>query len=765
ESLNQWLNSHDSDWQPIRDELIAVLSHLQKSRQEVRLFLDTEHLQLRRLPWQEWDLLQTRFPQAEVAIRLQTSRRRIQPIHPDSQVKILAVIGKSDGINTQFDLEVVKGLTLKNADVTVLEQPTREDLSQALREEDGYHIFLFAGHSSSHPDGTIGWIELNDRDSISIEEFKSSFRKTIQHGLQLAIFNSCDGLGLANQLAELGLPRSIVMREPIPDEVAVKFLMYFFQEFTQNQSLFHSIHLSRERLIELGFEKSYPGVSWLPTLCVQEVTLSSSLTWQDFLKPKVSYLTLIKSSGIIASLVIIAITAYFFFREKPQPPHISNQIEMSSGQMLLIPLNTNPEKNAGILAYNNKNYSDAIAHFIESLNQNPNDPETVIYLNNAIAQQKVETSTGKKVEIAVSVPITNEPNISQEMLRGVAQAQSQLNCGLPEIKQAISQRQTQFNCSKGINNTFLQVTIADDKYQPEVAEKVAEAFANNPNILGVIGHYSSDMTLRAGAVYDRHELVAISPTSTSVNISNFSPYVLRAVPNDQVAARKLFEYMSQQLGEYARVAVAYIPGNAYSESLANEFKNLLPSNSFVHQCDLSVSFLSAGECVKEAKEQRAEVLLLVPATDETLTKVIGIISSADGDFQLLGGDSVYNPRTLTDSGKQALKGNIVVAVPWHRSDDSDFSQEAEDFWKARINWRTKTAYDATQAIIQALIESGGNFSRSQLHRKLLSRNFEAKGAERPISFGNSGDLEFSQGVLVEVLENISGSYDFIEIEW
>ena len=69
-SLNEWLNSQYYDWQPLRDELIAVLSHLQKTGQEVRLFLDTEHSQLRRLPWQEWDLFKTRFPRAEVSIRL-----------------------------------------------------------------------------------------------------------------------------------------------------------------------------------------------------------------------------------------------------------------------------------------------------------------------------------------------------------------------------------------------------------------------------------------------------------------------------------------------------------------------------------------------------------------------------------------------------------------------------------------------------------------------------------------------------------------------
>ncbi|WP_413161944.1 ABC transporter substrate-binding protein [Capilliphycus salinus ALCB114379] len=767
-SLNQWLNCQDSAWQPIRDELIAVLSHLQRTGKEARLFIDTDHFQLRRLPWQEWDLFKHRFPQAEVAVRLQRSRTKIQPIRQDSKVKVLAVIGNSQGIQTQFDEQVIQALKQKNAQVTVLKQPTREELSQALRDENGYHLFIFSGHSCSREDGTIGWIELNNntQDLISIEEFKSSFGIAIKQGLQLAIFNSCDGLGLAHQLAELGLPRSIVMREPIPDQVAINFLKYFFEEFTNNKSLFHSIHFSRQRLIESGWEKNYPGVSWLPTLCVQEVTLSSnSLIWQDFIKPKALLEAWIKLLGITAilGLVTIASILYQIIANKPQnliPQNIDNK--MSQGENLQIPSNVNRAKEAGILDYNNRDYRGAIDNFIRALNQNPNDPETLIYLNNAIIQQKVKTNTGKKVEIGVSVPIGSEPNVSQEILRGVAQAQTEINCGLEEVSRAISELKTQFNCSKGIiNETFLMVTIADDEYDPKVAEKVAEAFVNNQNILGVIGHYSSDMTLKAGEIYDKHRLVAISPTSTSVNLSNFSRYVFRTLPSDRMAAQQLFEYMRQQLGQDTKVAVAYVSGNAYSESLSNEFEELLYPNSFVQKCDLSSRVFSAADCVEKAKEQGAEVLLLVPATDETLTKAIGVINNTNGDLQLLGGDSVYSFRTLKDAGEEAFNGNLTIAIPWHRRPDSEFSQQAEQFWKGSVNWRTATSYDAAKAMIEALIESRGNFSRIQLYQKLSSSNFVAQGAEGEISFESSNDVKSTESVLVVVKKN--GEENIFEI--
>ncbi|NEP07011.1 MAG: CHAT domain-containing protein, partial [Okeania sp. SIO4D6] len=234
-TLNQWLDGGDLSWQPVRDELISVLSSLGSYDSEIRLFLDIKNPNLCRIPWQEWNLFQSRFPQTEIAIRVRGKGKFRRP-RKSSKVRIIAIVGKSDGINTQLDLEVIQKLKEKGTDVRFLNQPTQEILSDTLREEPGYHILIFAGHSCSKEDGSIGWIYLNERDKLSIKEFKNSLRYAIDNGLQLAIFNSCDGLGLANQLAQLGLSRIIVMREPVPDIVAVKFLEYFFAEFANNQS-------------------------------------------------------------------------------------------------------------------------------------------------------------------------------------------------------------------------------------------------------------------------------------------------------------------------------------------------------------------------------------------------------------------------------------------------------------------------------------------------------------------------------------------------
>ncbi|MHC5746735.1 MAG: CHAT domain-containing protein [Nostoc sp.] len=74
---------------------------------------------------------------------------------------------------------------------------------------------------------------------------KHGLKKAIESGLHLAIFNSCDGLGLAEALEDLHIPQVIVMREPVPDLVAQEFLKHFLTEFSNGQSLYSALREAR----------------------------------------------------------------------------------------------------------------------------------------------------------------------------------------------------------------------------------------------------------------------------------------------------------------------------------------------------------------------------------------------------------------------------------------------------------------------------------------------------------------------------------------
>jgi CHASE2 domain-containing sensor protein len=97
--------------------------------------------------------------------------------------------------------------------------------------------------------------------------------------LQIAIFNSCDGLGVAREFALLHIPQIILFKEPVPDPVAQTFLAYFLESFANGQSLYLSVREARERLQAL--ENKFPCASWLPLIFQNPA--ETSITWQALL--------------------------------------------------------------------------------------------------------------------------------------------------------------------------------------------------------------------------------------------------------------------------------------------------------------------------------------------------------------------------------------------------------------------------------------------------------------------------------------------------
>jgi len=724
--------------------------------ESARIIFQTQDELLRKLPWHLWDLFE-RHPNVEFSISAKYAPQTQDLKRP---VKILAILGSNKGIDTKKDLNLLK--TLPRAKVTLLQEPRREQLNEQLWEQP-WDILFFAGHSSSQEGGNSGVIQLNDTESLSLSQLRYALTIAIRNGLKLAIFNSCDGLGLAKELADLQIPQAIVMREPVPDEVAQEFLRYFLKYFSTGQSFYLAVRQAREKL--QGMEGEFPCASWLPVIFQNPA--EKSLIWprsaMTQLRTKIRLLwrsnkVAILAGGVIAVALVVAMSPHiiprFISSPKPANPDPAPQSiarHMSLGEKLLIKENSSPDKIKGITAFSEKKFGDAIKYFTSSLRKDKNDPESLIYLNNAIAQQGATTNTGEKLVIATSVPIGSEEKVAAETLRGVAQLQSELNCGLEEISRAIQDSQHTLNCQGGINGKLLQVEIADDKEDTDFATQIAQALVNEPNILAVIGHHSSDTTLAAGSIYGKNGLVVISSTSTSVNLTDFNEYVFRTVPSDEIAAKNLVDYMRKKLG-LVNVAVAYDPGNAYSKSLKEEFQKGLGSKQFVVECDLSQASLKTSECVNRAKQQKAKVLLLVPGKGG-LDKALGLINNCTGELQLLGGDAMYNSRTLSDSGKAAAQSELVVAVPWHSSLNSEFARKAKTFWTGDVSWRTATAYDATQAIVEGLRRINGNSDRrDQLRQVLSSPNFSADGATGKVKFDPYGDRKVSTnvGVLVQV---------------
>jgi branched-chain amino acid transport system substrate-binding protein len=407
----------------------------------------------------------------------------------------------------------------------------------------------------------------------------------------------------------------------------------------------------------------------------------------------------------------------------------------SSGERLLIGANASEEKQQGIAAYKQQDYAQAAEYFKQSLAQDPNDPETLIYFNNA------QVAALQPLKIAVVVPIGSNLDVAQEMLRGVAQSQ------------------TEFNQQGG----KLQVQIINDENNSELAKQIAQTLVKNTEILAVIGSNASNASLSAAPIYQRGKMVMITPTSTSEQLSNYGNYIFRAAPTTDEMANTLAEYVvkTAKRKNVAVCADSQAPDNV---TFKDSFIPALVAKGGTHintQCDLSAPDFNAEIAVNNLISSGAEAVLLAPHIDR-LNRAIDLAKANNWKMELLGTFSLDTAK-ITQSGQGDLNG-VVLPVPFHYQQDSaqNFTAQAIKIWGSDVilTWRTATSYDATKAIA---LELSQNPTREALQENLHNSQLTIAGANSQVEFLPSGDRIFKTA-LVKVKANPERGYYFELLE-
>jgi serine/threonine protein kinase len=195
---------------------------------------------------------------------------------------------------------------------------------------------------------------------------------------------------------------------------------------------------------------------------------------------------------------------------------------VSCGEEILIKTSASRLKQRGVNDFLNGNHQSAFTLLKQSWNEEERkDPETLIYMNNALLKAK----KADYYTLAVAVPISNSEagtvnsDLAREMLRGIAQAQTEVNLGLFNSDRSNYFPGQGFLAGKAINGKGIRVIIADDANLKTEAKARASSLVKQTEILGVVGHYTSEMTVHAVDTYDENHLVLISPGSTTEQLT------------------------------------------------------------------------------------------------------------------------------------------------------------------------------------------------------------------------------------------------------
>lgn len=738
DSLNEWLNS--SSLSSIQNRILFHIGN----QSEVRFFIQTNHFDLQQIPWECWNFLHEWCPDVEIALTIQRNPPIINLTPP---IKVLVILGNIDieskhtslclsslqtllGNQDKVSLHILSpGLkdTLSPKNIhKILSPGLKEPLSpKNIRHEllkNPWDIVVYLGHSQTSSDGHDGVFIIDNDTALSADDnLRDSLEIAVRKGLKLVICNSCDGLGIGRQLANIGVPHIIVMKEPIAVRVALRFLEVFLPNFLGHKSLQESLTIARQELKLHGFEEDAAGSSLLPLLIENPEE-------PPLILPKNKRLLRLSSRWKQALLFILSLlvtlSVLYWGDDASKYP------EISLGEEIL--LKTNRQDNSierGRQAFKNQEYKQAIQLFKKSLDRLPNNPEIRIYYNNARAAHQDRNP----LKIATSVPLGNNPEIAQEILRGIALFQEELN-----NEQA-----------KNPDFHFLQVVVANDNNSAADAKDRAEKFVKDPSIIAVVGHNASAASEAAKDIYVQGKIVALSPTSFSPKISG-NGYIYKMVPEMETFATTLSEYIREQteklIIQNPTNLICYDNRSGDNTNFAQKYRNILLGQQFQKfvkdedfDCNIEPKInLDEQEIYQKIAQYQVNILMIAPYIND-LKRAANIFKQRPAEqlnLVTLGSPTFQSYLTLAE-GKQGVE-NLVITVPWYDLKQDNY---IHSFWQNKINvWRTPMAYDATKVILTALrqlYQQGQKFDRESLNQ-VLRNDFSIEGMTGTVRFDENG---------------------------
>ena len=454
---------------------------------------------------------------------------------------------------------------------------------------------------------------------------------------------------------------------------------------------------------------------------------------------------------------------------------------VSSGEKLLVQTSALWSKQRGINEFADGNYPEALKLLKQSWREDRRDPETLIYINNAL----LKAINAEYYTIAIVVPIRRNQdgsilnaNLAEELLRGIAQAQTEVNLGLLAANENNKDFPGQgFLEPKAIKGKGLKVIIADDGNIKSYAVQRANYLVAQPDILAVIGHYTSDMTVETVDIYNQNQLIAISPGSTTEELTRKPrKFFFRTAPTTSIEAESLVNQLLR-VGE-KKAAVFYNPNSPFSASLWEEFKKQFEAKggetfriSNYYDLSKNKNNFNAEAAIKEVDKGGKTALLVIPdgQVTDSLENAIEMIKANNDRNWVVGPWTLYDPRTLELAKDLKSVEKLGISVFWHplTSFDKKFPQNVVKLWGGPVNTRAALTYDAARTLIKAL-EMQPEPSRQGMQKTLADPNFKAEAATGIIEFDSkTGNRKNPPKLLVHIVpcSKEKFGFTFVPIEF
>lgn len=295
---------------------------------------------------------------------------------------------------------------------------------------------------------------------------------------------------------------------------------------------------------------------------------------------------------------------------------------------------------------------------------------------------------------------------SEDIVVGVAwpwEARSEMQFG-----DGLDMALQEINSTGGIRGRPLRLLRVDDQESVNEGRLVAQRLVDNPEVMAVIGHLQSHVTVPAAAIYDAGGLLLLSPASTSAELTSQSfSRVFRATFTNQAVGRQMADYTIQQ--GYRNVAIYYVR-SIYGRALANAFEERLASSSAVsmvardsYDPNQEIGAGTVRPILERWRNLDVDAVFLA-GTVPSAGRIVAELRNAGFEAPIIGGDSLSSPGFI-QLGGDATEG-AVVACFFHpnavRPEAVRFVEAFKAHYGSEPDAAAALAYDALSVLAEAM---------------------------------------------------------------
>lgn len=333
------------------------------------------------------------------------------------------------------------------------------------------------------------------------------------------------------------------------------------------------------------------------------------------------------------------------------------------------------------------------------------------------------SAENKPLPIGVIVPLTGDAASYGESSR------QGIDLAIQEINEA-----------SGVNGRPLRAIYEDSQAQPREGVNAAQRLITVQGVPAIIGGVTSGVTLAVAPIAEQNEVVLISPTASSPELTTAGDYIFRNFPSDNYEGEVMADFLRDR--GVQSVAIAQVQ-NDYGEGVSSVFAENLQADGgqiALHERyaqestdfrDLISKLRAASPDAIYAIGYYTDVALLVRQAREA-----GI------ETPFYATTTVEDPQFL-EIGGEAVEGVIYPLASAYSEESQEpaiqqFTRAFREMFEADPGFVAAQAYDCVYLIKQA-IELGGGVTGAEI-REGMAQISDFEGASGTTTFDEHGDV-------------------------